>query len=179
MPTMTDSGGRAGAQSAEQDFSAYVAARQGALLRFGYLVAGDAHTAEDLVQTALAKTYLAWDRIREREALDTYVRRIIVNEHTSLWRRPWKRREDVTDSLPERPAPARDHRALHEELWTQLQGLPVRQRTAVVLRYYEQLTEAETADVMGCSIGTVKSTTSRALAALRARVSPDLLEDLS
>ena len=64
MPTMTDSGGRAGAQSAEQDFSAYVAARQGALLRFGYLVAGDAHTAEDLVQTALAKTYLAWDRIR-------------------------------------------------------------------------------------------------------------------
>lgn len=154
--------------SRDAEFSEYMAARQASLLRTAYLISGDRHTAEDLVQTALAKLYLAWDRVEDRGSLDGYVRRVIVNEHNSLWRRPFKRREHATDEVPERAAPTEDggHDA---DLWAFVQGLPRKQRAAVVLRYYEQLSEAETAEVLGVSVGTVKSQTSRALAALRAR----------
>ncbi len=153
---------------AREDFRSYVAARSPALLRTAYALTGDRADAEDLLQTALAKTYLGWDRIREREAVDGYVRRVMVNTRTSWWRR---RRVDErpTDELPERPSghdPVADL-ALHDALWTALTGLPKRQRAMVVLRYYEDLSEAETADVMGVSVGTVKSATSRALARLR------------
>ena len=148
-------------------FRGFVLARSPALLRTAYLLTGSRADAEDLLQTALAKTYLAWDRIREREALEGYVRRVLVNTQTSLWRR---RRipESTYDVLPE--VPGRDRTAdldLHDALWHSLSLLPRRQRAAVVLRYYEDLSEAETARVMGVSIGTVKSTTSRALASLR------------
>ena len=152
----------------DAEFSAYMEARQASLLRTAYLISGDRHTAEDLVQTALAKLYLAWDRVEDRGSLDGYVRRVIVNEHNSLWRRPFKRREHATDQVPERAAPApaggRD-----DALWDLVQTLPKKQRAAVVLRYYEELSEAETAEVLGVSVGTVKSQTSRALAALRTR----------
>ena len=150
-----------------EDFRAYVVARSPALLRTAYLLSGSRADAEDLLQTALAKTYLAWGRIRDREAVDGYVRRVMVNTQTSWWRR---RRVDEhsTDRVPERPG--RDVTAdldLHDALWTALSGLPKRQRAMVVLRYYEDLSEAETAAVMGVSVGTVKSTTSRALLKLR------------
>ena len=152
----------------DAEFSAYMEARQASLLRTAYLISGDRHTAEDLVQTALAKLYLAWDRVEDRGSLDGYVRRVIVNEHNSLWRRPFKRREHATDQLPERATPdtpgGRD-----DALWELVQTLPRKQRAAVVLRYYEELSEAETAEVLGVSVGTVKSQTSRALAALRTR----------
>ena len=146
----------------------WVVARSPALLRTAYLLTGSRADAEDLLQTALAKTYLAWHRVREREALDGYVRRVMVNTQTSFWRR---RRVDErpTGDLPERGG-GRDATAdldLHDALWTALAGLPRRQRAAVVLRYYEDLSEADTADVLGVSVGTVKSTTSRALARLR------------
>lgn len=149
-------------------FRAYVAGRSPALLRTAYLLTGNRADAEDLLQTALAKTYLAWDRIREREALDGYVRRVMVNTQTSWWRR---RRVDEhsVDVVPERGLD-RDtgtDLALHDALWTALATLPKRQRATVVLRYYEDLSEAETAQVLGISVGTVKSTTSRALAKLR------------
>ena len=85
----------------EADFVEYVEARQQALVRFAYLLCSNHHTAEDLVQTALAKTYLTWDRLRDRGAIDAYVRRIIVNENTSMWRRAWKRNERSTDQLPD------------------------------------------------------------------------------
>ena len=155
-------------EQAREDFRSYVAARSPALLRTAYMLSGNRADAEDLLQTALAKTYLAWDRIREREAVDGYVRRIMVNTQTSWWR---KRKVDEypTGELPEGPA-GRDVTAdldLHDALWTALSGLPKRQRAMVVLRYYEDLSEAETAEVMGVSVGTVKSTTSRALAKLR------------
>ena len=158
--------------SAREDFRAYVAARSPVLLRTAYLLTGSRPDAEDLLQTALAKTYLAWDRIREREAVDGYVRRVMVNTQTSWWRR---RRVDElpTEQLPEgggRNDAPRDFTAdldLHDALWTALAGLPRRQRAMVVLRYYEDLSEAETARVMGVSVGTVKSTTSRALSKLR------------
>ena len=155
-------------EQAREDFRSFVAARSPALLRTAYMLSGNRADAEDLLQTALAKTYLAWDRIREREAVDGYVRRVMVNTQTSWWRKR-KVDEHPSEHLPERPS-GRDVTAdldLHDALWTALSGLPKRQRAMVVLRYYEDLSEAETAEVMGVSVGTVKSTTSRALAKLR------------
>jgi RNA polymerase sigma-70 factor (sigma-E family) len=157
--------------SAREDFRSYVVARSPALLRTAYLLTGNRADAEDLLQTALAKTYLAWDRIREREALDGYVRRVMVNTQTSWWRRR-KVDEYPTDALPESPSAGgaddfTNAMSLHDALWTALAGLPKRQRAMVVLRYYEDLSEAETAAVLGVSVGTVKSTTSRALSKLR------------
>lgn len=157
------------AQDKDAEFEAYMAARQPSLLRTAYLLSGDRHTAEDLVQTALAKLYLSWDKVQQRELLDGYVRRIIVNEHNSLWRRAWKRREHSTDVLP-------DHRTVddrHDDgqgaaLWEFVQTLPRRQRAVIVLRYYEDLSEQEIADVLGCSRGNVKSTAHHALKSLRA-----------
>jgi RNA polymerase sigma-70 factor (sigma-E family) len=155
----------------DADFAAYMAARQPSLLRTAYLLTGDQHTAEDLVQTALAKLYLSWDKVQDRGLVDGYVRRILVNENNSLWRRAWKKREVTTDTVP-------DHRSVVDTpddgrsaaLWEFVQTLPRKQRAVVVLRYYEDLSEAEVADILGISVGTVKSQSSRALAALRARV---------
>lgn len=157
-------------EQAREDFRSYVAARSPALLRTAYMLSGNRADAEDLLQTALAKTYLAWDRIREREAVDGYVRRVMVNTQTSWWRRR-KVDEHPTGDLPDRPSrdagDFSDDVSLHDALWTALSELPRRQRAMVVLRYYEDLSEAETAAVMGVSVGTVKSTTSRALTKLR------------
>ncbi len=155
-------------EQGREDFRSFVVARSGALLRTAYLLTGNRADAEDLVQVTLAKTYLAWDRVREREALDGYVRRTMVNAQTSVWRR---RRVDErpVGELPE-VAGGRDSASdlvLHDALWRALAGLPRKQRATVVLRYYEDLSEAETARVLGVSVGTVKSTCSRALARLR------------
>jgi RNA polymerase sigma-70 factor (sigma-E family) len=155
-------------------FEAYVVGRSPALLRTAYLLTGNRADAEDLLQTALAKTYLAWDRIREREALDAYVRRVLVTTQTSFWRR--RRPESLYDAVPE--VPGRDAHAdsdLHVALWTALSRLSRTQRAVVVLRFYEDLTEVETARVLGVAVGTVKSTASRALAALR--LDPTLRDD--
>jgi len=127
----------------DADFSAYLAARQPTLLRTAYLLTGSRADAEDLLQTSMAKLYLAWDRVREREAVDAYARRIMVNEHNSLWRRAWKRQEIAVDEVPEREA----HEDRYDDgrdaaLWSFVQSLPRRQRAIVVLRYYEELTEA-------------------------------------
>ncbi|WP_121256847.1 SigE family RNA polymerase sigma factor [Nocardioides ferulae] len=162
----------------DADFTDYLQARQPALLRTAYLLTGDRHEAEDLLQTSLAKLYLSWDKVRDRGALDGYARRILVNEHNSLWRRAWKRKEHATDEVPE-PQPVLDAYDEGESgaLWALVQTLPRKARAVVVLRYYEQLTEAETADLLGVSVGTVKSQTSRALAALRSRVPAELREE--
>ena len=155
-------------EQGREAFRAYVAARSPALLRTAYLLTGSRADAEDLLQTTLAKTYLAWDRVLQRDALDGYVRRVMVNTQTSWWRRR-KVAEYATDDLPERGSErdATEDLALHDALWAALATLPKRQRAMVVLRYYEDLSEAETAQVLGVSVGTVKSTTSRALAKLR------------
>lgn len=159
------------AQDKDQEFAAYMAARQPSLLRTAYLLTGDQHTAEDLVQTALAKLYLSWDKVQRRELIDGYVRRILVNENNSLWRRSWKRREVTTEYLPDSPAPSQEaDDGQGDALWEFVQTLPKKQRAAIVLRYYEELSEAETAAVLGVSVGTVKSQTSRALATMRAKV---------
>jgi RNA polymerase sigma-70 factor (sigma-E family) len=151
-------------------FEEYVAARRAALLRTAYLMTGDLATAEDVVQTALAKLYLAWDRVEAEGAVHAYARRIVTNEVTSLWRRAWRRHEFSAERLPETPVDPTYDEGLGAELWELVSGLPPRARAVVVLRYYEQLTEAEVAEVMGVSVGTVKSQCSRALATLRTRM---------
>jgi len=163
----------------DADFTAYLQARQGRLLRTAYLLTGDQSEAEDLLQTSLAKLYLAWDRVHDRESIDAYVRRIMVNEHNSLWRRAWRRREQPTDQVPEPPtAPTSYDDGVSAALWATVQTLPRKARAVLVLRYYEELTEAETAEVLGIAVGTVKSQTSRALATLRDRVADDQTIDL-
>jgi RNA polymerase sigma-70 factor (sigma-E family) len=155
----------------DADFTAYLEARQARLLRTAYLLTGDQHQAEDLLQTSLAKLYLAWDKVRDRGSVDAYVRRIMVNENNSLWRRGWRRREHPTDEVPE-TTPILDEydEGVGAAVWAMVQTLPRKARAVVVLRYYEQLSEAETAEALGISVGTVKSQCSRALATLRDRI---------
>lgn len=155
----------------EQEFAGFVRARQDALVRFGYVLTGDVQTGEDLAQTALAKLYLKWDTIRDTEALDSWVRRVMVNEHSTWWRRHWRRRE-VLDRDPNlRPdPPGRPDQLPDRDLWAVVQSLPTQQRAAIALRYYEDLSEAQTAAILGCSVGTVKSHTHRALTTLRTRL---------
>jgi RNA polymerase sigma-70 factor (sigma-E family) len=152
------------------DFESWLVAREPALQRLALLLTGDEHAAQDLVQTSLAKLYLAWDRLDDRSTADAYARRILVNEHRSAWRRPWRRREVVTDHPPEQGGPAVEYDGSREAVWRFVASLPPRQRAVIVLRYYEQLSEAEIADVLGISAGTVKSQASRAIASLRARM---------
>jgi RNA polymerase sigma-70 factor (sigma-E family) len=156
-------------------FREYVTARSRSLLRTAYLLTGNRADAEDLVQAALAKTYLAWDRIEDRGALDGYVRRAMVNTHISWWRR--RRVEEYpTDVIPDQAVA--DHSVaadLHDTLVRALDRLPQRMRTAVMLRYFEDMTEAEIASVLGVSLGTVKSTVSRAVA--RLRIDAELLSE--
>jgi RNA polymerase sigma-70 factor (sigma-E family) len=136
------------------------------LLDFAQLVAGDASTGEDLLQIALARAYLKWSKISARgEHPLGYVRRIIVNENASLWRRAWRRQERSTGSVPE--AGMVDPTSI-DTTWAMVQALPSRQRAAVALRFYADLSVIETAEVMGCSVGSVKTHTARALAKLRA-----------
>ena len=159
----------------DAEFRDYVTARGRALLRAAYLLTGNLADAEDLLQAALAKTYLAWDRIEDRGALDGYVRRAMVNTHISWWRRR-RVQEFPTDELPDQPVD--DHAGdsdLTETLRAAIDRLPQRMRTAVVLRYYEDMTEAEVAERLGVSLGTVKSTVSRAVAKLR--IDAELLAD--
>jgi len=150
----------------DADFTTYVRARQRHFVRFAYLLTGDPYSAEDLVQSAFAKVYRRWDTINGSP--DAYVRRVIVNEHHTWWRRTWRHKEVTGSDLITYadPVAAADHYA-DDDLRTQIRRLPSQQRAAIVLRYYEDLTEAQTAEVLGISVGTVKSHTSRALSALR------------
>ncbi len=158
------------------DFHEFVLARGRSLLHSAYLLTGNLADAEDLVQSALAKTYQAWDRIEDLKAVDGYVRRAIVNTHISWWRRR-KIDEYPTDDLPDQPiADSTGTSELHDTLQRAIDRLPHRMRAAVVLRFYEDMTEAEVADVLGVSQGTVKSTVSRAVAKLRGDA--ELLSDL-
>ena len=160
---------------ADAEFRDFVTSRGRALLRSAYLLTGNLADAEDLVQSALAKTYQAWSRIEDRNALDGYVRRAMVNTHISWWRR---RRVDEypTDEIPDQPAAdTSGDTELRDTLQRAIDRLPQRMRAAVVLRYFEDMTEAEVADVLGVSQGTVKSTVSRAVAKLR--TDADLLAD--
>ena len=149
----------------EPEFATYVAARRRALLRSAWLLTGDWHLAEDLVQTALAKAYLKWGRIDDHDA---YVRRVLTTTYVTWWRRR-SNGERPTAHLPE-TAVYDSQRGIdvRAPLYAVLRGLPRRQRAVVVLRYFEDLSEVETAAALGCSVGTVKSQHARAMARLRA-----------
>ncbi|MER5930290.1 SigE family RNA polymerase sigma factor [Streptomyces sp. NPDC002054] len=160
-------------------FSSYVRTRGPVLMRTARSLTANPCDAEDLLQTALAKTYVAWDRIEDHRALDGYVRRALVNTRTSQWR---KRKVDefACEELPETEAPPAadpaEIQALRDAMWRAVTRLPDRQRAMVVLRYYEDLSEAQTAELLGVSVGTVKSAVSRALGKLRQdpELSPEL-----
>lgn len=150
--------------AATGDFDTFVRTRHTALLRFAHALTGDAELAQDLVQDALERTGLTWPRLRRRDDPEGYVRRIIVTRYISWWRR--LRRERLVAAVPE---VAYDPSAAvpDETLWNRLATLPPKQRAALVLRFYEDLTEVEVARVLNCSVGTVKSNSSRGLARLR------------
>jgi RNA polymerase sigma-70 factor (sigma-E family) len=151
----------------EKAFNAFVSARSRHLLQTAFLLTGDRHRAEDLLQTALTRAYLRWDRI-ESEDPEGYVRRTLANAHIDWWRRkPW--REEPAAELPDVAGPDQaEAYDVRNAVLGALAGLSRRQRAVVVLRYYEDLSEAEIAAVLGCSPGTVKSAASRAMSKLRA-----------
>jgi RNA polymerase sigma-70 factor (sigma-E family) len=146
------------------DFREFVRLRYGELLRTAFLLTGSAHAAEDLVQTALLRVYRRWDRIEEPMS---YVRRIMANQRITLWRRIGAH-ERITFAPPEPSTPDSSSALVQRaELIEALRRLPQRMRAVLVLRYWEDLSEAETAALLGCSVGTVKSQASRGLARLR------------
>jgi RNA polymerase sigma-70 factor (sigma-E family) len=155
-------------------FSEFASARSGSMFRLAYLVMGDYQLAQDLLQESLTKTYLAWPRLREVDNADAYTRRVIVTTSIS-WRRRRSFRERPTETLPDQGSP--DPTALLPEvgdLWAAVRALPPRQRTAVVLRHCEDLSEAQTAELMSCSVGSVKRQVSIALAKLRVAMGSEL-----
>lgn len=152
-------------------FEEFVAARGRDLWRSAWLLTGDAQKAEDLVQTALAKCWPRWSTIARDHAVEAYVRRVLLTTYTDWWRRRWNG-ETPTEVLPDRPdvgGAAGEHGLADErrDLVRALATLPRGQRAVLVLRYFEDLTEAQTAELLGISVGTVKSQASRALASLR------------
>lgn len=162
------------AQSAAPAFEEFVAARSASLLRTAYLVVGDYQLAQDLVQESLVKTYMAWRRLRDVGNAEAYTRRVIVTTSIS-WRRRRSFHERPVEVSPEIPmADEADRVAVAADLWTQVQALPPRQRAAVVLRYCEDLSEVRTAELMGCSVGSVKRHASNGLGTLRDRMGAHL-----
>ena len=163
----------------EAAYREFVAARMAHLRRVAYLVCGDWHLAEDAVATALARLYLAWNRVRDADKIDAYARtmvvRAVVDEHRRPWRRERANYEDAV-ALSNRsvtdPTSQIDDRLMVREA---LSRLPRRRRAVLVLRFYEGLSVDETAEALGCSAGTVKSQTARGLAALRDLLPSDYL----
>jgi len=155
------------AERRDEEFREFVAGSQRRLLYAADLLTGDRGRAEDLVQQALLKTYLAWGRVRSGTA-EAYARAVIVNGHTDWWRRRFWRERSV-EHPPDRPVPGdvADALARREAVLRALSRLTRRERAVVVLRYYLDLTEAQTACELSCPVGTVKSAAARALAKLR------------
>ena len=153
----------------EDDFTDFVAASSARLLRTAYLVTGDPQQAQDLLQIALERTYRRWGRVRRSQLPEAYVRRMIVNAATDAWRAARGRQTVVLDEThaPPRPDAAVSDLITRQALFACVRELPVGQRAVLVLRYFDDLTEAETARVLGCSVGTIKSQHARAIARLR------------
>jgi RNA polymerase sigma-70 factor (sigma-E family) len=149
-------------------FDEFAAARLPELLRYAVMLTGDPHLAQDVVQEVLVRAHGRWRRIAATSRPELYVRRMVTNEYLS-WRRRWSTRRMVLMDPPEL-AESGDHAALaadRDDLWSRLATLPRRQRAVLVLRYYEGLSDADIAAVLGCAAGTVRGYAARALAALR------------
>lgn len=152
--------------SAEAEYKDYVTARSYALWHTAFLLCGDAHQAEDVVQTALLKLYVAWHRVERAENRDAYVRRVLVRCVVDEKRRGWRRERPVPE-LPESAAPEGSDLGERDAVLRTLARLAPRQRATLVLRFWEDLSVEQTADLLGCSTGTVRSQTARGLATLR------------
>lgn len=148
------------------DFTEYVTARAGWLRKVAYLLCGDWYRADDLVQTAITRLYANWSRATRADNLDGYARRTLVNAFIAEQRTSWWRRVDLRGTDHERPVPGADVDAALD-LRAALDRLPARQRATVVLRYFGDLSVADTARALGCSEGTVKSQTAKAVETLR------------
>jgi RNA polymerase sigma-70 factor (sigma-E family) len=160
----------------DEEFTAYVAARARLLRRSAYLLCGDWHRAEDLTQSALTKVYLAWSKVSRADNVDGYVRTMLVRTYLDEERRRWRRERPTGESLDGVRADPSTDSDQRLDLLRALGTLPPKQRAAVVLRCWEDLPIAEVAHALDCSEGTVKSQTSRGLAALRAVLAPGLPE---
>ncbi len=158
----------------QETFEAYVVARGAALLRFAYVLSGDRYLAEDIVQEVLSRVHRRWHRMASVDQPDAYLRTAIVREFLT-WRRRRSGREAPLDALPELASRAPDTAARHaarDEMWRLLAELPRNQRTVLVLRFYEDLPDAEIALVVGCKEATVRVHAFRGLARLRAAMRP-------
>ncbi|KND39986.1 MULTISPECIES: SigE family RNA polymerase sigma factor [Streptomyces] len=169
-------------EARDAEFQSFVVGRWPRLLRTAFLLTGEQHAAEDLVQSTLERAYVAWRRVGAADDPDAYVRRVMINAHARRHRRRLKEFLAPKDySGPTHELPDADDRIARADdrgaLLTVLAALPVRQREAVVLRYWEDLSEEQAAEAMGCSVGTVKSNTARGIAKLRAL--PGLAEALT
>lgn len=155
----------------DEEFRTFYDAEVVGLRRFAYRLTADWAQAEDLAQEAMLRTLRAWRRIRERERPAVYARAIVVNRHRSLIRRAALEARKLVAGSARAAHPGIDVRAM--EIWEEVQRLPVRQREAVVLHYYEDLSQNEIARIMGCPPGTVNSLVFRGIARLRARLEGD------
>jgi RNA polymerase sigma-70 factor (sigma-E family) len=164
-----------GTTSRDEEFQAFVVARRAALVRLATLLAaGDAHLAEDLVQTALTRLYVAWRRVAHDQGPEAYARRILVNAVIDERRRPWRRTETSRAEVPDVPAATGSTSEDRDAVRTALAALGPRMRAAVVLRHWLGYDVAECAQLLSCSEGTVKSQTARGLDRLRDLLSEDL-----
>ena len=160
----------------DEEFTEFVTTRRARLLHTAYLLTGDWQRAEDVVQTALTKLYVAWPRVMQDGNVDAFARRIVVNCHLDERRRPWRRERSSSSDL-ETPAAQSGSTEDRDALVQALAQLPPRQRRTVVLRYFADLSVDETARDLGCSTGTVKSQTSDALRKLDALLSPTFQDE--
>ena len=156
-------------RQAEEEFRSWALACRGTLRRTAFLLSGDWFTADDLVQDALIRIYGVWPRLEQSGNVSAYARRVMLNLYLDHRRRPW-RRERPTDQLPDHATPADVSADDRDRLLTALRQVPPRQRAVLVLRYYENLTDAQIAETLGISRGTVRSQASRALDKIRERL---------
>ncbi|GAB1513652.1 RNA polymerase sigma factor [Actinophytocola sp. KF-1] len=160
----------------QESFRDFAVLHAASLRRSAFLFCGDWHLAEDLMQATLIKVYRSWARVQKHDSLANYGRTVLLRTWLDEKRRPWRRSEHSAADVPESPDPSADPAASAHRSWVRdvvhqaLLRLPPRQRAAVVLRYFDDLSVAETAAVMGCSHGTVKSQTARGLETLRGTV---------
>jgi RNA polymerase sigma-70 factor (sigma-E family) len=158
--------------SRDAEFSDFVAARETSLRRLAFLLCQDWHRADDLVQAAVTKLYVHWPKAKAADSVDAYVRAIVVREFLDERRSSWVRRVTLTSQLPDRPAGGTDPET-SLDMQAAIAGLPPRQRATLILRFYSDLSVEQTAQVLGCTPGTVKSQTAKALTSLRIAFSPN------
>lgn len=184
---MGDSGGpngpREGVAVKADDRAAFVefaSARSAAMHRYAYLLVGDHQLAEDLLQESLTKTYVALPRLRDPHRIEAYTRKTITRTAISWWRRKGWAAEKPRDDVPETSSDGHgDHVVDRTWMWRELQDLPPKQRAAIVLRFYEDCTFADIADLLHCAEGTAKSQVSRGLARLREQLGSDTVPTLT